>query len=213
MKALFYVLFGVIILIFLSHLINFKVIIKYDCVLLITFKILFFSYSFKPIKEEIDLANIFSLDGLLSELEDIAKVIEFIFSKNTHVHKAYKEFISRLNYRLVYLDILISTDNATKTALTYSYTLSVVAYIIEYLKSISRLKLSYMTNIKIQPSFLPTKPHIKFKLISQISIANLIAFWVKMGIKLLYSSILTLIKGLEEGNGAKQAKRNDKNRT
>ena len=40
-----YTFSSVILIIILLHFINFKVIIKYDNVLLITFKILFFSYS------------------------------------------------------------------------------------------------------------------------------------------------------------------------
>lgn len=208
-----YVFSSVILLIFLLHFINFKVIIKYDKVLLITFKILFFKYTFIPIKEEIDLSNIFSFDGIFSELEDIKSVIDFIFSKNKHVRNAYKEFISHLKYKLIYLDARISTENASKTAISYAVTINTILYIIEYLNAIAVLKITNDSKIKVLSCFLNLPSYIKFKISSEISIIALISFWVKMGIKILYRSILSLIKNLENVYGRKQTKRNDKNST
>ena len=204
MPILFFVYLSVFLAVFLLHLIRFKVIIKYDRVLFITFKLLFFSYTFKPIKEEIDFAGIFSLDGLLNELDDIKSLIEFIFSKNKYVHLAYKEFISHLNYKLVYLDILVSTDSPSKTALAYSYTNSLISLVIVYLKSISRLEISRISSINVQPSFFDAKPYIKFMISSHISVASLILVWAKIGYRLLYSLISSQIR--EVRYGTKQTK-------
>ena len=189
MPTLFYIYLSVFLIIFLSHLIKFKVIIKYDQVLLITFKLLFFKYTIKPIKEEIDLAYVFSFDGFLSELDDIRDVLKFIFSKNNQVHKAYKEFISHLSYKLVYLNVKIYTENATKTALVYSHTISVISGIVEFLRSVSVLKIPKNAIIKINPSFLPSQPYLSFIISSQISLASLVYLWLKIGIRLLLSLI------------------------
>lgn len=191
MPTSLYIYLGVFLAVFLSHLIKFKVIIKYDRVLLITFKLLFFKYSFMPIKDEIDLSYIFSFDGLLLELDDVKAVLEFIFSKNNHINRAYKEFIGHLSYRLRYLDILICAENATKTALVYSYTICILSYIFEALKSISKLEIAKDAVIKITPSFLPVKPYARFIISSEISIVSLIYVWAKIGINLLYSLIFS----------------------
>lgn len=206
-----YVFSSIILLIFLLHFINFKVIIKYDKVLLITFKILFFKYTFIPIKEEIDLSNIFSLSGIISELDDIKGIVEFIFSQNKHIRHAYKDFISHLKYELIFLDARISAENASKTAISFAIARSFIFYLTEYLSLNAALKITNESKINILPCYLNQPSYIKFKISSKISIASFILFWLKMGIKLLKQSILSLIKNLESIYGRKQAKRNDKN--
>ena len=208
-----YTFSSVILIIILLHFINFKVIIKYDNVLLITFKILFFSYSFKPVHEEIDFNNIFSIDGLFSELDDIKDILEFIFSQNKPIHKAYKEFISHLKYKLEYIDVRISTENAAKTVLSYAITVNTLFYILAYLNKAAVLKINNKSKIQALPCFLSEPSYIKFKISSHISIISLISFWLKMGIKMLYQSILSLIKKYRRKYGTKQAKRNDKSST
>ena len=206
MQAILVSIFGVLSFIFLLHFINFKVIIKYDSVLLITFKILFFKYSFSPIKDEIDFHNIFSFEGVLSELDEIKSVIEFIFSTSKDVRQAYKEFISHLKYRLIYLDVLVSLPEADKGALTFSMVSSLVSLILGYLKSNSTLKITKESKISLLPGFTGEKSHLKFKVISEISLIALFTFWLKMGIKILLKSILKPRKRLENFYGTKQAK-------
>jgi hypothetical protein len=107
--------------------------------------------------------------------------------------------------------VRISAENASKTAISYAIARSFIFYLTEYLSLNAALKITNESKINILPCYLNQPSYIKFKISSKISIASFILFWLKMGIKLLKQSILSLIKNLESIYGRKQAKRNDKN--
>ena len=198
-----YIYLGVYFIALLANIIKFKVIIRYDKTLFITFKLLFLKFTINPIKEEIDLFRLFTPDGFFDELNDLKEILRYIFSKNEHIRFAYNEFIKYLRYKLVYLDILVYTPNAMQTALAHSCIISLSSSLLGYFKSNSKLYLAKDSYVSIAPSFLPCTPHIKLKLYSQISVASLVKFWARLGIRVLRSK-------REAKNGTK-SKRNDEN--
>lgn len=71
------------------------------------------------------------------------------------------DFLGKIQFRYIKLNIRIGTDNATKTALTYSLVAQGVSYLLGFLDGIATFKLSKKSSVDVIPNFLATESYFE----------------------------------------------------
>ena len=108
-------------------------------------------------------------------------IIKVIWEIRETVHNLYRRCMGLLHIRFARLNVEIGCEDAAKTALVYGTVTQSVAYLIEYLDTISNVEISKLSQINIQSNFISRKSKAEAKIILYIRVIS--------GIKLLFSAL------------------------
>ena len=108
-------------------------------------------------------------------------IVKVIWEIRETVHNLYRRCMGLLHIRFARLNVEIGCEDAAKTALVYGTVTQSVAYLIEYLDTISNVEISKLSQINIQSNFISRKSKAEAKIILYIRVIS--------GIKLLFSAL------------------------
>ena len=177
-----------------------NLIIRYDKRLKIYYKILFVKipiYPFpKPTKKK-KKASSTKKKTSKSDFEELDKLQDIIAEIDRYkelTRSIFSFYFRALHFRIINLDVLIATKNATSTALCFSFTCQALTYISEYIKSFSKFEIKKDAQIYVRANFLEQKSHFKAHFLIYTHLAPLMAVGTYAFFKTIFSFIFSFIK-------------------
>lgn len=193
-------IFILIILVAFLFLTKVNLIIRYDKRLTIYYKILFVRIPIYPFpkptkkrKKSSDLKKATSKTDF-EELEKIQEIISEIDRYKELTKSIFSFYFRALHFKIINLDILIATKNASRTAIAFSFTCQALTYIGEYIKSFSKFEIKKDSQIYVRASFLEQKSHFKAHFLIYTHLAPLMAVGTYAFFKMIFSFIFSFIK-------------------
>ena len=86
-----------------------------------------------------------------------------------------KKFLNKLHFKFITLKIIVSCDDAAKTALAYAGANQGISYIIEILRNISNVEVAQHSDISLQADFVSQKSVFEGKIQLYIRVFSLIS--------------------------------------
>ena len=187
MPAFVYILLAIFLLLLLLLITKIKVYLCYDDSLRVYAEFLFFKFNIIPSKQRKKKkkkskksnstkantpSNVKSNSVTNNSKEKSA--IQKLFDVREALLALIKKFFKRLHFRFIVLKVNIGTDNAATTAILYGAVNQGVSYLLESLKSISKVDITSNSDISINADFLSQKSDFKAKIVLYLHVASLI---------------------------------------
>ena len=186
MPVFVYILIGIALLLFLLLISRIKVYLSYDECLNIYGKFLFFKFNIVPSKpkkkkekkkKEKEKA-ITKKDDSSKENKEVKtkekSTVQRIFDIREALIILIKKFLGKLHFRFIVLRVNVATENAATTALLYGAVNQGISYLLETLKTISKVDVTKNSDISVNADFLSQKSDFKAKIVLYLHFASLL---------------------------------------
>lgn len=194
-----YIILGIALLISVLLLLRAKVIISYDEVLRVYFRLAFFKmrlFPAKPRKQKKKKSKKkktqktpVSTEKKSDEYKKDDGVVSKLWAMREILLNTINKFLGKLHFKLIKLNIVVAGDNAASTALLYGATTQGVAYLIEILDTISNVDISKRSEISVRSDFISQKSSFEGKIVLYISVVHIIYVGLHFLKKLIKSKI------------------------
>lgn len=193
-----YIVLGIALLISLIFLLRIKVIISYDKVLVVYLRILFVKIRLFPTrakkikkkkkKKKKQDTTTRATDSSSDEKKEDG-VVSKLWAMKEILLRTIEKFLGKLHFKLVKLNIVVSSSNAASTALLYGATTQGVSYILEVLDTISNVDISKRSDISVRSDFISQKSSFEGKIVLYISVFHIIYVGIHFLKKLIKSKL------------------------
>ena len=194
-----YIILGIALLISVLLLLRVKVIISYDDALVVYLKFLFIKKRLLPAiekkakKKRAKQKKNAKPSTVEEKKNDDSKKDDSVVSKLWAIREillhTIAKFLGKLHFKLIKLNIVVATDNATSTALLYGATTQGVAYLIEILDNISNVDITKNSDISIRSDFVSQRSSFEGKIVLYISVVHIIYVGIHFLKKLIKSKM------------------------
>ena len=134
-------------------------------------------------------------------------ILKFIRSASDFLKKILGSFLKRARIKVSKIDIVVATEEASKTAIMYGVISQAVAYMLEILDNFTTLKKSYKGSISVVPDFTKEDSSIKLDICLQYCLLNASGLVISALIYVMKNPDLFRAKS---GNSTKTDRRNKK---
>lgn len=186
-----------------------KLRIKYEEEAQIAFYFLFFRYRVFPKKQKREKKRISRKDFLSRLFPQVKKkkkksiskktkkdqkkkkasaldIFGFLKSSSGFLKKILNSFLKRAKVKVAEINIVVATEDPSRTAIMYGLISQGVAYLLEILDNFTTLKKCYKGNISVIPDFIREDSSIKLDLLLQLRPVNILG--------LLFSALIYTMK-------------------
>ncbi len=185
MPVFVYILIGIALLLFLLLISKIKVFLSYEESLNIYAKFLFFKINIVPSKprnkkkkatgKEVAQKKDDGKKGISGDTKPKEKSpMQRLFDVREALLILIKRFLGRLHFRFIVLKVNVATENAATTALLYGAINQGVSYLLETLKTISKVDVTKKSDISVTADFLSQKTDFKAKIVLYLHFISLV---------------------------------------
>lgn len=194
----FYLLISILaFFIILISIARVDLVIYYDKKLKIYYKILFIKIPIYPFPNPSKKDKKRKAEKHKGEFDELGKIQDIIAEIDRYkelINSIFSFYFRALHFRIINLDILIATKNATSTALCFSFVCQALTYISEYIKSFSKFEIKKDSQIYVRADFLKQKSHFRAHFLIYTHLAPLMAVGTYASFKMIFSFIFSFIK-------------------
>ena len=180
MPIFVYILLGIALLISLLLISKVKVYVCYDDSLRVYAKFLFVRVSLFPRKAKPKKKKAKKQKTPIPKEEPLQSpkkeksIVRKLWEMKSVLIEVTQKFLNKLHFKFITLRIIVSCDDAAKTALAYAGANQGISYIIEILRNISNVEVAQHSDISLQADFVSQKSEFEGKIQLYIRVFSLI---------------------------------------